>query len=117
MKFFDAELKLMDVLWKEGEATASRLTGIMSRIYGWKKTTTYTFIKRCIDKGAIARSEPNFMCRPIVTLEEARKYETAELIRKMYGGAGDLLAASLLTDNILSKEEIERLKRLVQELE
>lgn len=117
MKLFDAELKLMEVLWEEGEATAGRLSEIMNRKYGWKKTTTYTFIKRCIEKGAIERSEPNFVCRPLVSIKEAREYGTAELINKFFGGAGNLLVASLLDGNILSKEEIEKLKRVVQELD
>ena len=116
MKLFDAELKLMEVLWEHGDTTASRIAEIMSQQYDWKKTTTYTFIKRCIDKGAIERSEPNFVCHPLVTIEEAREYETAELINKMYGGAGDQLVASLLGGKILSTEEIERLKRIVREL-
>jgi predicted transcriptional regulator len=117
MKLFDAELKLMEVLWREGNATASRLAELMSQQYDWKKTTTYTFIKRCIEKGAVGRSEPNFVCRPLVSVEEVRAYETTGLINRMFGGAGDLLVASLLDGAILSKNEIERLKRLVQELE
>ena len=117
MKLFDAEFKLMEILWKEGDASASRLAEIMSQLYDWKKTTTYTFIKRCIDKGAIERNEPGFICRPLITIEDAREHGASELINKMYGGAGDQLVASLLSGKLLSKEEIERLKRLVRELE
>jgi predicted transcriptional regulator len=117
VKLFDSELKVMEILWKEGDTAAKRIAEILSAQIRWSKTTTYTIIKRCLDKGAIERREPNWICHPLVTIEEAREYETTELINKMYNGAADQLVASILGRGNLSKEEIERLKRVVHELE
>lgn len=117
IKLFDSELKIMDVLWKNGNTTAKRIAEILKEQVGWNKTTTYTLIKRCIDKGAIERVEPNFVCRPLVTIEQARELETTELINKMYDGATDQLVASILGRKNLSPEEIEKLKRIVNSLE
>lgn len=117
IKLFDAELKIMDVLWKNGDTTAKRIAEILKEQVGWSKTTTYTLIKRCIDKGAIERIEPNFVCHPLVTVEQARELETTELIDKMYDGAADQLVASILGWKSLSSEEIKRLKKLVSNLE
>ncbi|MCL2404825.1 MAG: BlaI/MecI/CopY family transcriptional regulator [Defluviitaleaceae bacterium] len=117
IKLFDSELKVMEILWKEGDTTAKRIAEILSKDIGWSKTTTYTIIKRCLEKGAIQRRAPNWVCHPLVTIEEAREYETSELINKMYDGAADQLIASLLGGKILSKEEIERLKKTVREME
>ena len=117
MKLFDAELKVMEILWKEGDTTAKRIAEILGERIGWSKTTTYTMIKRCLDKGALERREPNWVCHPLVTIEDAREYEITELINKMYDGAADQLVASILERGNLSKEEIERLKRIVHELE
>jgi predicted transcriptional regulator len=116
IKLFDSELKVMEVLWREGDTTAKRIAEILGQEISWSKTTTYTIIKRCLEKGAIERIEPNFVCHPLVTIEEAREFETTELINKMYDGAADLLVASLLGGKILSKEEIERLTKLVERL-
>ena len=116
MKLFDAELKIMEALWQEGEVTAKRLAEIMKERTGWSKTTTYTMVKRCIEKGACGRSEPNFVCRPLVSAREVREYETNELINRMYGGAADRLVACLLEGKTLSPEETERLKKLVRDL-
>ena len=117
MKLFDSELKVMEVLWKEGGTSAKRIAEILGRQINWSKTTTYTIIKRCIDKGAVERREPGFICCPLVTIEEAREYETNELINKMYDGSADRLVASILGRKILSEDEITRLKRIVSELE
>lgn len=117
IKLFDSELKIMDVLWKNGDTTAKRIAEILKEQVGWNKTTTYTLIKRCIDKGAIERIEPNFVCHPLVTIEQVRELETTELINKMYDGAADQLVASILGSRNLSPEEIDKLKRLVNSLE
>lgn len=117
IKLFDSELKIMDVLWKNGDTTAKRIAETLKDQVGWNKTTTYTLIKRCIDKGAIERMEPNFVCHPLVAVEQARELETTELINKMYDGAADQLVASILGRKNLSPEEIEKLKLLVNSLE
>ncbi|MGZ7442295.1 BlaI/MecI/CopY family transcriptional regulator [Paenibacillus sp. TH7-28] len=117
IKLFDSELKIMDVLWKNGDTTAKQIAETLKEQVGWNKTTTYTLIKRCIDKGAIKRIEPNFLCHPLVSIEQARELETTELINKMYDGAADQLVASILGRKNLSAEEIERLKQLVNRLE
>jgi len=117
MKLFDAELKIMEILWKEGDLTAKCIAEILNIQIGWSKTTTYTMIKRCIDKGAIERREPNFICHPLVTIDDAREYETTELINKMYNGAADQLVASMLGSQLLSKEEITRLKQVIKDWE
>jgi predicted transcriptional regulator len=117
VKLFDSELKVMDVLWQHGDTTAKRIAELLNEQVGWNKTTTYTLIKRCMEKGAIERTEPNFMCHAVVTLEQARTLETTELINKMYSGAADQLVASILGSKRLSPAEIERLKHLVDRLE
>ncbi|MDR2771725.1 MAG: BlaI/MecI/CopY family transcriptional regulator, partial [Clostridiales Family XIII bacterium] len=53
VKLFDSELKVMDVLWQEGDLTAKGIAKILAGRIGWNKNTTYTVIKKCIDKGAI----------------------------------------------------------------
>ena len=89
----------------------------LKELVGWSKTTTYTVIKKCIDKKAVSRSEPGFVCHPLVSREEVREQETDALIDRMYGGSADLLVANLLGSRRLSPEELARLKRRIEELE
>ena len=116
-KIFDSELKVLEVLWQNGATTARDLAGLLQEQVGWRKTTTYTVIKKCVDKGIVAKEDPNFLCRPQITREQVQKLETADLIDKMYDGAADRLIASLLDSATLSPEQIKKLKRLVEELE
>ncbi len=117
IKLFNSELKIMEVLWREGDLPAKRVSDILKEEIGWNMNTTYTVIKKCIAKGAVSRSEPKFICHAEITREEVMKYETDELIDKMYDGAADKLVASLLGSKRLTPEQIKELKRLVEELE
>ena len=116
IKLFDSELRVMDILWKAGDTTAKDIADTLNKQVGWSKTTSYTVIKKCIDKGAIARIEPGFICHALVSQEEARAFETAELVDKLFDGSSDLLVASLLGKGKLSAEHIQRLKQIIEEM-
>lgn len=117
IKLFDSEIKVMDILWDNGDTTAKEIAEILHAQVGWSKTTTYTVIKKCMDKGAIDRSDPNFVCHAQVTREQAQALETRELIDKLYNGSEDQLIASLLGGRGLTPEGIEKLRHLVREME
>ena len=117
IKLFDSELKVMSVLWKEGDVPAKHIADILNKELGWNKNTTYTLIKRCMKKGAIERTEPNFMCRALIAKEEVQEAETRELIDKIYDGSADKLFAALIGKKRLSAEQIEKLKQIVEEME
>ena len=57
MKLFDSEWKVMEVLWQENDRTAKEISLRLADSIGWNKNTTYTVIKKCIEKGAIERRE------------------------------------------------------------
>ncbi len=117
VKLFDSELKVMGILWKEGDVPAKHVADILMKELGWNKNTTYTLIKRCIKKGAIERSEPNFICHALIPKEEIQEAETNELIDKIYDGSADKLFTALLGRKKLSAEEIKKLKQMVADLE
>lgn len=87
MKLFDSERRIMEVLWREGTIPAGQIVKILKEETGWNRNTTYTVIKKCIDKGAVKREEPGFMCSPLVSRQEIQDYETEELIDKMFDGS------------------------------
>ncbi|GMQ64388.1 BlaI/MecI/CopY family transcriptional regulator [Vallitalea maricola] len=116
LKLFDSELKVMEVLWKQGDLSAGKISKILKEEIGWNRNTTYTVIKKCIEKEAIKRYEPNFMCKPMVSREKAQQYETRELIDKMFDGSTEKFFAAFIGNQNLSSEEIEKLKGLVTKL-
>lgn len=56
----------METLWKLGDLTAGQIAKILNQQIGWNRNTTYTVIKKLIEKEAIERLEPNFLCHAII---------------------------------------------------
>jgi predicted transcriptional regulator len=116
IKIFDSELKVMEVLWKEGDLTAGQLVKILKAQTGWNPNTTYTVIGKLIDKGAIERYGSNFSCKALIPKEQVRQHEATELIGKLFDGSAEVFLSAFLSGKELSLEEIDRLKQLVERL-
>ena len=99
-----------------GRNPARRVAEILENEVGWNVNTTYTLIKRCIKKEAIARMDPGFRCRALIPKEAVQEAETNELINKIYDGSADKLFAALLGRKKLTNEQIQRLRDIVGEL-
>ena len=111
---FESELRILEVLWDEGDTMAKDLAIKLNESIAWNKSTTYTIIKKCIDKGLVERLETGFiMCRATITKEEARKRESEILVDKMFEGSSDLLIASLLGGSKITTSQIEKLRHMV----
>ena len=127
MKLFDSELKVMEVLWEQSDdsteepaetkRSAKEIVDVLSARIGWNKNTTYTVIKKCIEKGAIERTEPGFLCKALVSRDEVAQSETEQWIDKMYGGSSELFFSSFLKNRGISEAEATRLAKMIKEAE
>ena len=115
IKLFDSELKVMEIIWREGEATAKDIAHELNGTIGWSKTTTYAIINKCLKKGAISRGD-RFLCRPLIPKRDVQEHETTELIDKLYGGSKSSLVAALLKVEDLDAKQIEGLRELAKTL-
>lgn len=116
-KLFDSERHVLECLWARGDLPAKELAALLAGQVGWGKTTTYTVIKKCIDKGAVERRDPGFLCHALVSREQVLEDETQAFLDRNYHGSADLLVASLLGRKRLTGPEVARLKQLIEELE
>ena len=105
----DAERKVMDLVWKNGTQTAKVLAADLAVTADWRKTTSYTMITRCVDKGFLRREEPYFTCSAAVTKEEVARHETDELLDNHYNSSAAQLVSKLLEQNKLTVEELKAL--------
>ncbi len=113
-RLFESEAKVMEILWQHGPMPAKQAAQIAGETIGWNKNTTYTVLKKLEAKGFIRRSEPNFVCTPLVTRDEARKAEADSLLNRVFGGSRRALFSALLTEEKLSDEEIAELRELIE---
>ena len=113
-KLFDSERRVMECLWDEGDLSAKEIAERLNKKVGWSKTTTYTIIRKCVEKEAVERKDPGFICHPLISRESVQEQETEDLIQRNFDGSADLLVASLLGSKRLSQEEITRMKERIK---
>ena len=112
-KLFDAELRLMEVIWEQEPVSAKEISAIAAEQFDWNKNTTYTVIKRLIEKNILRRDEPGFICSSIIKKEDVQKNETNTLIEKLFDGSKKAFFAAFADEN-LSDDEVAELKKLIE---
>jgi len=113
IKLFDSELKIMDIIWREGKTTARHISLIAATEIGWNKNTTYTVIKKLIDKNAVCREEPGFVCFALINRSDVQKDETERLINKLWDGSKKAFFAAFIDDQ-LAEDELAELRALIE---
>ncbi len=116
-KLFDSELKVMEPLWADGPQSAGELAKKLAASAGWNRNTTYTVIKKLVDKGAVSRSDPGFVCAPLVTREEVQRQETDSLITRLFGGSKAQFLSAFLSEKDLTPAEAQQLRDLIAKWE
>ena len=114
-KLFDSEAKVMEIIWERGAISAKEISLIAGETIGWNKNTTYTVIKKLEAKGFIHREDPGFICTALVSRDRVQKAEVVSLVQKVFGGSRKALFSALLEDEPLSQDEIDALRKLIEE--
>lgn len=112
-KLFESEAKVMEIIWTKAPITAKDISLIAAETIGWNKNTTYTVIKKLEAKGFIKREDPGFICTPLISQNQMQKVEATSLVKKVFGGSRKALFSALLEDEPLSDEEIDELRKLI----
>ncbi|CUH92709.1 BlaI/MecI/CopY family transcriptional regulator [Herbinix luporum] len=115
IRLHEGELNVMELLWANKVLAARDISKIIKEYIGWEKNTTYTVIKRLIDKGAIKREDPGFLCRAAISKRTVQNIETKALLDKLYNGSLSTFLADYLKNQDLNRAEILELERILSE--
>lgn len=110
-KLFDAEFKFMSIVWEAEPLTTRRLTELCQEKLGWKRTTTYTVLRKLSDRGMLQNE--NSIVTSIVKREQVQEYESNIVVEKTFDGSLPKFIAAFLNDKTLSDDEAEEMKRLI----
>lgn len=112
-KIFESEYRFLCILWEHEPVSSPELVKLCNQEFGWKKSTTYTVIKKLADKGII-RNE-NTIVESLVSKEEVDRQASDELLERTCQGNVPSFQAAFLKDRKLSKEEAERIKKMIED--
>ncbi len=114
----EGEWKVLEVLWSGERFSLKEIVEQLSHISGWSKTTVHTYLTRMGKSGLIdIDREQKRPYSAAVTRELCAKAQRDQLVEQAYGGAGVELIFAFLKESHLSKEERERLRQLLDNME
>ena len=110
-KLFDAEYKLMEILWDHAPVNSTHLVVLCKEKLDWNKSTTYTVLRKLKNKGAVCHEDATVSV--VLTREAAIREESRNLERRA-GGLTPFMVA-FMGGRKLTAKEAEELKRLIDE--
>lgn len=112
-KLFDAEYKFVSLIWENEPINSTELVRLCNDILGWKKSTTYTVLKKLCERGILQNNDANVTA--LVKREVVQRYESKAVVNKSFDGSLPQFLTAFLGDRKLSEQEAEELKRIIEE--
>ena len=113
LKLCDSDYRFMCVVWDNAPVNSGLLVELCSEALGWKKSTTYTTVKKLCSKGYIKNE--NAVVSVLVTKEQVQAEESGGFVERDFGGSLPGFIAAFLGGRKISEKEAEEIKRLIDE--
>lgn len=111
-KLTEAEMKLMDIIWENNPAPSRRLVELASRLLNWKKSTTYTILKKLEEKEMVENKDATV--EYLVTLEEYNTTLTIETVDHYFSGSLPKFLTAFVREKKISPEEVKELESIIK---
>jgi BlaI family penicillinase repressor len=111
-KLFDAEYKFVSIIWDNEPINSTELVKLCADKLGWKKSTTYTVLKKLCERGILQNKDATVTA--MVKREEVQRYESRAVLEKTFDGSLPKFLTAFLSGRKLSEQEAEELKRIIE---
>lgn len=109
----ESEYRFMEILWEEEPVGSTELVRICKEKLNWKKSTTYTVIRKLSEKMIVSNEQT--VVRALVSRDSIQKQESNNFLSRKFQGSLPSFVNAYLQDKKLTKEEAERLQKLIQD--
>jgi predicted transcriptional regulator len=115
----EAELRLMDVIWRRGPSTVAEVAEALPKSLDLAYNTVLTTMRILEDKGYLRHTKPKrgraFVYHAVVDQKQASRTAVRNLLGRFFGDSPEELVLNILEDERLSKQELARIRRMIQE--
>ncbi len=115
----EAEYEIMKVIWEYAPINTKDIVDIVSASKSWNMRTIHTLISRLEKKGAITHQKDGrlYIYSPVIKKEDYINMESKSFINRFFNGAVNKMVMNFIENDILSSEEIEELKNMLNKKE
>lgn len=113
-KIHEGEYRFCLILWEHEPVTAAELAVLCREELGWKRTTTYTVIKRLGEKGVL-RNEDGIVTS-LVSKDAVQASEIDQLVEKTFEGSLPAFIAAFARHQSISETELDQVQRMIDRI-
>ena len=113
MRLTSAEFRFMDLLWEREPVSSGELVTVCDQKFGWKKSTTYTILKRLCEREIFQNVDG--VVTSLISKEQFQLKKGEEFLDENYGGSLPSFVAAFASRKKLSKDDIAYLKKIIDE--
>ena len=106
-----AELRFAELIWAHAPVSSGELVQLANETLGWKKSTTYTVLRRLCEKGLFQNSGGTV--RALLTKEDYLARESRSFVESAFGGSLPAFLAAFTKDHTLTQEQCGKLQALI----
>lgn len=114
-KLAEGEMKFAEIIWENEPVKSGDLVVICEEKFNWKKSTTYTVLKKLCLRGILENN--NSVVTSIISKEEYFKYKSEEFVEDTFGGSLPKFLAAFMGSKKLSRKQADELKKLIDSYE
>lgn len=111
LKLCESDYRFMRVVWESEPVGSGRLVELCAEKLGWKKSTTYTVLRKLVERGFLKNEDS--VVSALVSRQRAQAYESKYFVEKTFDKSLPQFLVSFLGGKTISENEAEELKRLI----
>ena len=113
-KIHEGEYRFCLIMWEHAPISAAQLAKLCQEQLGWKRTTTYTVIKRLGERG-ILKNE-NGVVTALISKEDAQAYEIDELVEKRFEGSLPAFLTAFTKRQTLTDSDLDEVQQMIDRI-
>ena len=110
-KIFESEFRFCMILWEHEPIRSMELAKLCKEQLGWSKTTSYTVIKRLLERGVVKNE--NAVVTSLISRQEAQAAEIDELVEKKFSGSLPAFVAAFTSRKDISETELDAVQAMI----
>ena len=114
IKLGAVETRFAEIVWENEPISTTQLVKICAQELQWKRTTTYTVLKKLSEKGLFMTE--NSIVTALISKQEFEAMQSEQFVEENFSGSLPAFLAAFSTRKKLSDEEIDEMKLLIEKM-
>jgi len=111
LKLAEGDYRFASIVWENEPLGSGELVKLCREHFNWKKSTTYTMLKRMCDKGILQNADSVVTAR--VKREQVQKAESEQFMERTFQGSLPRFITAFMSDKTLTGQEAEEIKQII----